>query len=103
MPSTCGLHSMPYLLARHRVKDYKQWKTVFDEHTQKRKELGSKSGQIFRNSERPDEILVLTEWGDLSKAREFTKWGDPNDIRKKSGLIDQPDVYFLEQVDKVPA
>jgi hypothetical protein len=94
---------MPYLLARHKVKDYDRWKAVFDEHAAKRKELGSKGGRIFRNSERPDEVLVLTEWGDLSKAREFTRWGDPNAIRKGAGLIDQPDVYFLEQVDVTPA
>jgi hypothetical protein len=94
---------MSYLLARHRVKDYAKWKTVFDEHAGKRKELGSKGGRIFRNSERPDEILVLTEWGELSKAREFTRWGDPDAIRKSAGLIDQPDVCFLEQVDETPA
>jgi len=94
---------MPYLLARHGVKDYAQWKTVFDEHAEKRRELGSKGGRIFRNSERPNEILVLTEWGDLSKAREFTRWGDPNAIRKGAGLVGQAEVYFLEQVDRTPA
>jgi len=94
---------MPYLLARHRVKDCAQWKAVFDEHAEKRRELGSKGGRIFRNSERPNEILVLTEWGDLSKAREFTKRGDPIAIRKSAGLVGQADVYFLEQVDRTPS
>ena len=94
---------MPYQLVFQRVKDYKQWKSVFDEHINKRKELGSKGAKIFRNSERPDEIIVLVEWGDLSKATEFSKWGNPNEIRKKAGLIDQPDQYLLEQVGEVVA
>ena len=94
---------MPYQLVFQRVKDYKQWKSVFDEHINKRKELGSKGAKIFRNSERPDEIIVLVEWGDLSKATEFSKWGNPNEIRKKAGLIDQPDQYLLEQVGEVIA
>jgi heme-degrading monooxygenase HmoA len=94
---------MPYQLVLQRVKDYKQWKAVFDEHINKRKELGSKGAKIFRNSERPDEVLVLVEWGDLSKAREFMKWGDPNETRKKAGLIGQPDVYLLEHVATVVA
>jgi hypothetical protein len=94
---------MPYQLVLQRVKDYKQWKTVFDEHINKRKELGSKGARIFRNSERPDEILVLVEWGDLSKALEFMKWGDPNEIRKRAGLKDQPDQYLLEQIATVVA
>ena len=94
---------MPYQLVFQRVKDYKQWKSVFDEHINKRKELGSKGAKIFRNSERPDEIIVLVEWGELSKAREFMKWGNPNEIRKKAGLIDQPDQYLIEQIDTVVA
>ena len=94
---------MPYQLVFQRVKDYKQWKSVFDEHINKRKELGSKGAKIFRNSERPDEIIVLVEWGELSKAREFSKWGNPNEIRKKAGLIDQPDQYLLEQIGTVIA
>jgi hypothetical protein len=31
------------------------------------------------------------------------KWGDPNEIRKKAGLIGQPDVYLLEQIAAVTA
>jgi hypothetical protein len=85
------------------VKDYDSWKAVFDDHAWKRRELGSKGGKILRNSERPDEILVITEWGELSKAREFTRWGDPSAIRKDAGLVDQPDVYFLEEVDETLA
>jgi hypothetical protein len=85
------------------VKEYRQWKSVFDEHIKKREELGPKGAKIFRNSERPDEILVLVEWGDLSKAREFMEWGDSNEIRKKFGLIGQPDVYLLEQIATVAA
>lgn len=94
---------MPYLRARHRVKYYAQWKKVFDEHSKKRQELGSKGGYIFRNSEKPIEILSLTEWQDLSRAREFTRWRNPAEIRSKAGLIDQPDMYFLEQIDSVKA
>jgi len=94
---------MPYQLVLQRVKDYKQWKAIFDEHINKRKELGSKGAKIFRNSEKPDEILVLVEWEDLSKAREFMEWGDPNEIRKKAGLKDQLDQYLLEQIATVVA
>jgi hypothetical protein len=94
---------MPYQLVLQRVKNYKHWKSVFDEHINKRKELGSKGARIFRNSERPDEILVLVEWGDLSKAREFMKWGNPNEIRKKAGLVDQPNEYLFERIATVVA
>jgi heme-degrading monooxygenase HmoA len=57
------------------VKNYDQWKAVFDEHAKKRKQLGSKGGKVFRNSERPDEIFVLVEWEDLTGAKVFSEWG----------------------------
>lgn len=94
---------MPYLLARHRVRDYADWKALFDDHARKRKELGSRGGMILRNAQRPDEILVLTEWENLEKAREFTEWGNPEGIRRLAGVIDQPDLYFLDKVASVEA
>jgi hypothetical protein len=35
---------MPYLLIRHKVKDYDKWKPVFDEHGSTRKANGSRGG-----------------------------------------------------------
>ncbi|MGD0250278.1 MAG: cyclase [Thermoplasmata archaeon] len=94
---------MPYLLARHKVRDYAQRKGVFDEHAQRRKELGSAGGVILRNAREPDEILVLTEWNELEGARTFTEWGDPVDIRPRAGLTDRPDVRFPEKIADVTA
>jgi heme-degrading monooxygenase HmoA len=94
---------MPYLLARHKVRDYAQWKAVFDEHAPRRKELGSHGGIVLRNAREPDEILVLTEWDDLDGARRFAEWGDPIEIRTRAGLTDRADVWFLEKVTDVDA
>ena len=94
---------MPFQLVRHKVRDYEKWRATFHAHMGKRKELGSKGARVFRNSEKPDEVLVLVEWGSLSKAREFMNWGDPSEIRKESGVVDQPDCYLLEQVDRTAA
>ena len=94
---------MPYQLARHSVKNYRKWRAVFDEHAVKRKELGSKGGMVLRNAEKPEEILVLLEWGDFAKAREFMRWGNPSEIRKGAGLVGRPDVRLLNLVDEVGA
>jgi hypothetical protein len=51
----------------------------------------------------PGEILTLTEWADLAKAREFSRWGNPDEIRESAGLTDDATVYFLEEVDAVNA
>jgi hypothetical protein len=41
---------MPYVLIRHKVKDYTKWKTVFDAHKDKRESVGEKTYQIFHTS-----------------------------------------------------
>ena len=94
---------MPYQLARHSVKNYRKWRAVFDEHAVKRRELGSKGGLILRNAQKPEEIVVLLEWGNLAKAQEFMKWGDPSEIGKRAGVVGRPDVRLLDLVDEVSA
>ena len=50
---------MAYILVRHKVKDYEKWKPAFDEHETTRKDSGSKGGRLFRNTEDPNEIVVI--------------------------------------------
>jgi hypothetical protein len=46
-----NVHTMPYLIVRHKVEDYERWKPVFDhDHGATRKLRGSKGGWIFRNA-----------------------------------------------------
>ncbi|KCZ72713.1 Antibiotic biosynthesis monooxygenase [Candidatus Methanoperedens nitroreducens] len=92
---------MPYLLIRHKVKDYARWKPVFEEHGSTRKDKGSKGGYLFRSSDDPDEIVILLEWDDLGRAREFARSEDLRQAMKRAGVSDKPDVYFLEEIERV--
>ncbi len=94
---------MPFVLVRVRVEDYEKWKAVMNEHVPKRKELGSRGTRIFRDAERADDVLCLTEWRDFPKAREFMGWGDPEEIRRRSSRTGAPEVEFLNEVDVLPA
>jgi len=94
---------MTYLLVRHKNKDYAKWKTVFDEHSATRKASGSKGGRLFRNADNPNEIVVIFEWDNLEKARRFAQSEDLKKTMQQAGVIDKPDVYFLEEIERVPA
>jgi hypothetical protein len=39
---------------------------------------------------------------DLEKARQFVQSEDLRQTMQRSGVSDQPDLYFLEQVERVP-
>jgi hypothetical protein len=49
---------MPYLLERHRVRDYARWREVFEADAQGRKDAGCLGVRIFRNAENPEEVVV---------------------------------------------
>ena len=94
---------MPYLLIRHKVEDYARWKLGFDEHGATRKANGSKGGYLLRNADDPNEVLIFFEWDDLEKARQFAQSEELRETMQQFGVLDRPDLYFLEEVERVPA
>jgi heme-degrading monooxygenase HmoA len=91
---------MPYLLVRHKVKDYAAWKPVFDQHSHAREDSGSKGGYVFRDTADPQNVLILLEWDDIQKAREFVESSNLNEVMEQAGVADKPDVFFLETIDR---
>jgi heme-degrading monooxygenase HmoA len=94
---------MPYMLIRHKVKDYAKWKPVYDEHAANRKVAGSKGARLFRKANDPDELIILFEWDSLDNARKFAKSEDLKKRMEKAGVSDQPDIYFLEEIEQTSA
>ena len=92
---------MPYMLVRHKVEDYERWKPGFEEHGATRKESGSKGVRLFRNADDPNETVILLEWDDLENARQFAQSEDLRETMQRVGVADQPDIFFLEEVETV--
>lgn len=92
---------MPYALFRVEVEDYERWKPGFDEHSSSRRESGSKGGRLFRNADDPNEVVILLEWDDLENARQFAQSEDLREAMQRYGVVGQPDIYFLEEVETV--
>ena len=93
---------MPYLLVRANVEDYEKWKPGFAEHGATRAESGSKGGYLFRNADDPNEVVIVLEWNDLEEARRFAQSEDLREAMQHHGVVGQPDIYFLEEVERVP-
>lgn len=93
---------MPYILVRNRVTDYDAWKRVFDEHGAMREAHGSGGGYLFRSSHDPNEVVILLEWDGLEEAEHFAQSDDLRQAMQRAGVVDRPDVYFLELVGRVP-
>jgi heme-degrading monooxygenase HmoA len=91
---------MPYLLVRHKVKDYTLWKKFYDEHGAARKAAGCRGTTVFRSTDDPHQAVILSEWDTLEKAQQFTSSAELREMMQKAGVIDIPDLYFLDEDDR---
>jgi len=89
------------LLVRHKNKDYEKWKTVFDEHSTTRNTSGSRGGRLFRNADNQNEMVIMFEWDSIERARKFAQSEDLKKTMQRAGVIDKPDIYFLEEVERL--
>jgi heme-degrading monooxygenase HmoA len=92
---------MAYVLIRHKVKDYDKWKNIFDENYAYRKAGGCTGGRLFRNIDDQSEITIVFKWDTIENARKFTESEDLKKRMQKGGIIEKPDIFFLEKVEQV--
>ena len=92
---------MPYLLVRHKVEDYARWKPIFDADAATRRASGSQGGRLFHNASDPNELVLLFELADMEKARQYTQSEELRGKMQGAGVADQPDFYFLEEIEQL--
>ena len=93
---------MPYLLIDHTVQDYQEWKPHFDDHASTRAEHGCEGGQLFHKEGDETEIVALFEWDSLENAREFAASEDLHEKMDEAGVVGEPELQFLEQIEEIP-
>ena len=58
---------------------------------------------MLRSADNPNEIVVVDEFDDMDKARQFAQSEDLKQAMQKAGVSDHPDIYFLDEVESTPA
>ena len=84
-----------FVLVRHKVRDFSEWKHGYDAHSPKRAEAGLTERQFFQVAGDPNEVVVIFEAKDLGRAKAFVDSLDLRETMQKLGVVDKPDVYFL--------
>lgn len=87
---------MVYVLIRHKVADFAKWKSVYDAHKSARDAAGLKERNLLRGIDNPKEVVILFEAIDMGKARAFTSSPDLKAAMQRAGVVDKPDLYFLQ-------
>ena len=84
-----------YLLVRHQVRDFAQWKRGYDAHLPKRIEAGLTEKYLLRGAHDLNEVILLFEAQDVNRAKAFAESADLRETMQKVGVVDKPDLYFL--------
>ena len=91
---------MTYVLVMHKVEDYDKWKSVYDENGAMRKDYGSKGASVFHQANDPNRMVVITKWEDMEEAKNFAESEDLKTTMQKAGVISQPEIYYLKEIEK---
>jgi len=84
-----------YLLVRHKVRDFSDWKRGYDAHLPKRVAAGLTEKYLLRGAHDASEVILLFEAQDLNRAKAFAESADLKETMQKVGVVDRPDIYFL--------
>jgi hypothetical protein len=88
---------MPFILIRHKVRDFKTWKTGYDAHQPKRTEAGLTEKYLLRGADDANEVVILFEAQDLNRAKTFAASADLREKMQEVGVVDKPDIHFLNR------
>ena len=86
---------MTHLLVRHQVADFAKWKPVYDGHLATRQKAGLREKNLLRSINNPNEVVLLFEAEDLTRAQAFSESSELREAMQKAGVVGKPDILFL--------
>jgi quinol monooxygenase YgiN len=93
---------MPHTLAILNAADYGAWKSGF--HSQgsiaARKAAGEKSYMLSRTADEPNKFVLLNEWEDMERLREFMQSETLHKLQADAGVVGQPEILIFEELEK---
>jgi heme-degrading monooxygenase HmoA len=90
---------MTFVLIRHKVSDYANWKRGVHAATAFRKINGELSFKAFRGSDDPNDVTVICEWASAAKARKFMESAELRKRMKEVGVVGKPKVQFFGKAE----
>jgi len=82
------------LTVQFKVQDYGTWRTGYDGREEGRAAAGITNGKVYRRAEDPNDVLILSDVADVTKARSFLSSDDLKAAMQKSGVQGSPTIRF---------
>lgn len=91
---------MVYVLLQHTVADYAEFKQIYDADAPHRQRRGSRGARLFRKREDPNALVMLFEWDDAEKARNFADGYELHEAMEWAGVIGGWSIDVLEETEE---
>lgn len=92
---------MPYVLIHHKVTDYDEFRSVFDDDAARRKQLGSQGGRLLRSAVGRNDFFPLFEWDDAENARKSVVAYDTHEAFEWALPLEEVQAFVLADVEEV--
>ena len=88
---------MVVVVLRFKVADFGAWLEIFRSRISLRREAGCLSSRAFEVVGEHDTAVVILEWDSRENYEAFAKIGFVQNTRDNPMILDQPDIYVLEE------
>jgi hypothetical protein len=76
------------------VKDYGTWRSAYDAQEKSRQSAGITNGQVFRNADNQNDVVILQDVADVAKARSWFGSDEMKTTMQKTGIVGTPHLSF---------
>jgi hypothetical protein len=80
------------LTLHFKVKDFNAWQTSYNGNEKNRTSAGITKSNVFRSVADPNDVLLLQDVADVSKARTWYSSSEMKSVMEKSGVVGSPNI-----------
>jgi hypothetical protein len=79
---------MGMMIIRHKVRDYGQWRPIFDGHVEMQRAAGLINPRVYHSADsNKSEIVVVFDTEDTKKTKDFAASADLKEAMIKAGVL----------------
>jgi hypothetical protein len=78
------------LTLHFKLKDFNTWQTSYNGNEKNRTSAGITKSKVFRSTDDPNDVLLLQDVADVSKARTWYNSSEMKSVMEKSGVVGSP-------------
>ena len=86
------------IILSHEVKDFSDWKTMFEADESRRAEMGVKLAGLFNAVDNPNAVTMIFEFPSVEAFQGFMADPDLKNKMEKAGVLTEPQVKVLNRV-----